>query len=165
MKLKTPTLGKIKIGNLMHGAIASIKKKKRKTMDNFKTRMESATALVEEADQLDEGFVGGRFAGTSDNPMINAMDEVKSKVSMLSGWKVHERGTMIGPDKDTIDPRVVKILKGAGFKQVKNRMLGKSELWNFEFKKGKDVLYAQYTNAPLSSGHSLYLTRYPHELH
>lgn len=54
MKTKTPTLGKIKIGNLMHGAIASIKQKKRKKnpMADFKMRLESIEALIEEADGL-----------------------------------------------------------------------------------------------------------------
>jgi hypothetical protein len=56
MKLKTPTLGKIKIGNLMHGAIASIKpKKKKRTMDDFKTKLRESLDLVEEADGLSEG--------------------------------------------------------------------------------------------------------------
>ena len=53
--LKTPTLGKIKIGNLTHGAIASIKsKKKKKTMDDFKTKLREALDLIEEAEQLTE---------------------------------------------------------------------------------------------------------------
>jgi hypothetical protein len=59
--LKTPKLGKIKIGNLMHGAIPSIKpKRNRKTMDNFKARLEDVNRLIEEANCIDEGGAEAR---------------------------------------------------------------------------------------------------------
>lgn len=85
---KTPTLGKIKIGNLMHGAIASIKSKKRKVnpMDDFKTKLRESLDLIEEADGLSEAFgvpsPGGQI-GAAINKAAKGKKPIPKRVSRM----------------------------------------------------------------------------------
>ena len=110
-----------------------------------------------------ESRVSSLFKDADGDHGANAFERIMSKVSRLPGWRHEGRGTLIGDGRGkTIDPSVVKVLKSEGFGKPRHRKLGASDIWVFGT--GDGERWAQYTIAPLSVNHSLYLTRYRHEL-
>jgi hypothetical protein len=112
---------------------------------------------------LRESRVSDLFKDSDGDDGANSFTRIMSSISRLPGWRHEGRGTLIGDGRGkTIDPKVVKVLRGEGFGKPVKRKLGVSTLWTFS---GSGERWAQYTIAPQSVSHSLYLTRRKSEIY
>ena len=106
--------------------------------------------------------VSDLFRDADGDDGANSFERIMSAMTRLPGWRHEGRVTLIGDGRGkTIDPAVVKVLKAEGFKKPRHRKLGVSDIWIFG---ASGERWAQYTIAPQSVNHSLYLTRRRSEL-